>query len=213
MLIDIPQLEKLARSHRHIVRTFTDAPENLLWGEADGDRVGILPQLELIEKYSIEIVLHKSFDTREYDPSTRRLSFRRDAPRNQQEDYYVTPSIAIFLKAADAYGFKLVGCDLTHQEKEDKLSAKLAGSVMYREFDGMKVKGILCELGVPYDDNSRLQNAIDSERCVEMAKTFSDYARLTEKPVLAIVGRYHVADSSSLHNELNGMSYCVIERR
>lgn len=213
MIIDLPKLEELARCHHHIVRKFNDSPENLWWGEVHGDLDCIQAQLKFIKQYGVEIVLHELFDTRIYNPATKGFSVRRDAPRNRQQDYYVTPPIAVFLKAADRYGFKLVGCDLTHQEKEDKLNAKLQQSIMYREFGGMRVKAILGELEVPEDDDSTLQDAIDPERHREMAGTFLDYAKLTDRPVLAIAGKHHAADSSSIHTAMKGRSYCVIERK
>ncbi len=115
------------------------------------------------------------------------------------------------MKAANNYGFKLVGCDLTHREKEQQLDAKLKQSMIYQEFGGMRVKAILFELGIPYDDNSVLQDAIDLERHTEMTKTFQEYVKLTDKPVLVIVGKHHVADSSSIHHEIKNISYGVME--
>ena len=212
MTLDTQWLENLARRYEHTLTTVGSDPTHLLFGEAHGNVKGIVAQFEFIHKYQPEFVLHELFDTRVHKPGTVGSSFRRDASRNREQDKYVTPPIAAYIEFAKKYGYTLVGCDLTHQEKEHLLNEKLGRSLAYKLFGSMRVKMVLDELGVPYDNSSVIQDAIDPERHKEMASTFLQHTQLTNRPLLAIIGNHH-ATANDLQDGLNGLSYCVMSVR
>ena len=208
MILDIGLVEDIARKYNHSFRVVGASPQDVLWGE-NHEPQKMLAFFDLIAHLRPNYVLHEFFDTRIYNPTTQEKGFRRTSSRNEQQDEYITPQIGIMIKAAQELGYTLVGCDLTHQEKEDLLHAKLETSAIYRQFGSIRTKAIFFELGVPYDENSQLQDAIDPERHQEMVDVFLDFKIKTDKPLVTIVGRHHL-ESPDIHEKLEGLSYCVV---
>lgn len=218
-------LEQLARETGHELSLVQVGARDLIFGEEHWNEACIQAQLRFIEKYRPEIVLHELYGTKVYDPEIKKSRFRREAPRNELDDK-VDEHVAPILEKADEFGFTLIGCDLTYGEMDRMKYPKLGKSIHFTQLGTRsfgqpgyleRIKNILDDLGVPYSNKfpPDLNCILDPERHEEMAKVYNGVRQHTEKPILMIVGKYHVLDipgdfTSPLLEKLDS-PHCVME--
>jgi hypothetical protein len=229
MVLDRTSLEKIARETGHELTRFQEGAEVLVIGKEYGNDCSQVVERQVIELLNPSVVLVPEYDVRWYNGKKKTKGVRRRAPRNDLDNEN-DPVVEAYLKLADEFGFKLVGCDLTYTEKERIGENKLEQSDTYNQ-QGLRSKNedryiervieILEDHGIPRADGfiPELDWIFDPERHEEMAKTVARYKNATPGPLLMIVGKYHTLDStdytSSLHKELEqklgGETYAVME--
>jgi len=157
----------------------------VLYGEFHSRHIEL--QEKLIQRLKPEYLLHEilwNFRLEEEKQIKETLEFYKRNPKLCEDSF--DPIIGFrcysenehLYRWALKYGLKLVGCDLSFEEKQ--------------KFD--------------YIEDKNIEWKAREER---MGKTIIEISRLTNEPVLAIVGDTHLRDSSEIYNHLNQEVYLI----
>ena len=161
-------------------------PSIIIIGELHGN-----PLHKQIEREGIALakpgyLLHEFLNSRTYNPKTRKIRFLSDALVSEADKLYEEESSSIghIIKWSDEFEVPVIGTDLSYRE--------------------------LSVLSLDYGISS--DATIIKYREKRMGQTMVQYAGKTDKPIVSIMGRYHMRPKSEIHPILKnkGINYVTI---
>ncbi len=217
MTLTNDELRQFAQRHGREYVRYCSRPKNVWSGEEHTDRYDHDAQVDFIERFRPTTVLHEFMGIHIYDPRTDSLSLRRPESPNtiavRKDDREKITDL--FKDLAREYGFLLVGCDLTPNEREYLIQQR-GGRRQSEEEIRRKLERMNRPMG-PFGVD--VLDLAEPERHQEMASVYQEH-RGREGIVLMVTGLQHVRgeqkpdwEASDIHALVMQPDYGVIENR
>lgn len=197
-MMDIAWINNWIKENNYRVIKSRKDPEVVIVGETHSNKTFIEQQERLIDKLRPEYLLHECIGISTYDPLTHKEGMLKD---RKFEDFVELHPFPYMVQWSEKYGLFLVGCDLSLREIED------TGKILARKFPGKyrwDAEAQMTEVlrNVPSFSFTLCDEGVIPYRDKKMGEMTVEYARKTSKPLITIMGAYHMRPKSSLYRIL-----------
>jgi len=206
-LLDL--IREWAERNHYVLLARGKNPQAFIVGESHRDPKLIAEQGELVDIVKPGFILHELMETLIYAPKTKELKLAPGRAYNSYDADAHSRILDYAVNWADKHQASLIGCDLSMQEMNNcfKEIAKRYPKKYHYDEESDEVYPIEGSL-----KSTNQESRIFSFREAQMGKTILEYAKRSSKPVVAVVGAYHIRPRAKIHAVMKKADYWCIDQ-